>query len=323
MTLGFFGLSRLKLELETETGNHAANRILNLRRDSNFLLTTLLWGNVAVNCLLTLLSESILSGVGAFLFSTFGITFFGEIIPQAYFSRKALKLGSLLYPLVRAIQVVLYPVAKPSAKILDLWLGPEGLTFFRESQLKLMLEKHMQEHSSEISRLEGMGAMNFLALDDVTVSEEGEIIDPKSIIILPAKNGTPIFPSIQRSPDDPFIQKVNESGKKWVILVGEDQKPRVVLDADEFLRDVLYGKGPVNPLRFCHRPIVVKTPDIKLGPVIRRLRVYAEHADDDVIDDDLILYWNDPKRIITGADLLGRLLRGIALRQDPERARRI
>jgi metal transporter CNNM len=32
-----------------------------------------------------------------------------------------------------------------------------------------------------------------------------------------------------------------------------------------------------------------------------------------VIDNDLILVWDSQKRIITGADLLGRLLRGIAI----------
>jgi metal transporter CNNM len=31
-----------------------------------------------------------------------------------------------------------------------------------------------------------------------------------------------------------------------------------------------------------------------------------------VIDDDTILVWAKQKRIITGADILGRLLRGIA-----------
>jgi hypothetical protein len=41
------------------------------------------------------------------------------------------------------------------------------------------------------------------------------------------------------------------------------------------------------------------------------MKVVPEHADDDVIDNDLILVWGDQKRIITGADLLGRLLRGI------------
>ena len=41
------------------------------------------WGNVTINVLLTLLSDSILAGVGAFVFSTIVITLFGEIIPQA------------------------------------------------------------------------------------------------------------------------------------------------------------------------------------------------------------------------------------------------
>ena len=47
------------------------------------------------------------------LFSTAFITFFGEITPQAYFSRNALKMASLLVPFIRFYQFVLYPVAKP------------------------------------------------------------------------------------------------------------------------------------------------------------------------------------------------------------------
>jgi hypothetical protein len=39
--------------------------------------------------------------------------------------------------------------------------------------------------------------------------------------------------------------------------------------------------------------------------------VKSEHTEDDVIDNDLILVWGEQRRIITGADLLGRLLRGI------------
>ena len=32
-----------------------------------------------------------------------------------------------------------------------------------------------------------------------------------------------------------------------------------------------------------------------------------------MIDDDLVLYWRETKRIITGSDLLGCLLRGITV----------
>ena len=53
----------------------------------------------------------------------------------------------------------------------------------------------------------------------------------------------------------------------------------------------------------------------RLGDVIGRMKVKQEHPEDDVIDNDLILVWGKQKRIITGADLLGRLLRGITTRE--------
>jgi hypothetical protein len=49
-----------------------------------------------------------------------------------------------------------------------------------------------------------------------------------------------------------------------------------------------------------------------LGDVIGRLTVDGERSGDDVIDDDVIVVWTNQRRVITGSDLLGRLLRGIA-----------
>ena len=55
-----------------------------------------------------------------------------------------------------------------------------------------------------------------------------------------------------------------------------------------------------------------KPPDIGLMRETVWVCTTTERPDDDVIDNDLILVWGAQKRIITGADLLGRLLRGIA-----------
>jgi CBS domain containing-hemolysin-like protein len=100
LNLAFFSLSRLRLEAEAATGSRSAGRVLAFRRDSNFLLTTILWGNVSINVLLTLLSNSVLAGVAAFAFSTVVITTVGEIMPQAYFSRRAMAVASLFAPLM-------------------------------------------------------------------------------------------------------------------------------------------------------------------------------------------------------------------------------
>ena len=53
-------------------------------------------------------------------------------------------------------------------------------------------------------------------------------------------------------------------------------------------------------------------PSVTLDKVLDQLQVDAEHRDDLVVDDDVILFWSESsKRIITGADILGRLLKGI------------
>ena len=314
LNLALLGTSRLRLEVEVAANNPAAKKIMALRRDFNLTLTTILWGNVGINVLMTLLSKSVMAGVASFFFSTFLITFAGEIFPQAYFSRHAMRMGSLLAPLLRLYQIILYPVAKPSAWILDKWLGEEGIRYFKESDLRTVLRKHIEAEESDIDRLEGIGAINFLALDDIAVSQEGELIDPDSIISLPTRNGRPVFPEVSSQKDSPFLQDVNRSGKKWIIIVDEQHQPCLVLNANAFLRDALFGSEPINPYIYCHRPIIVDNPHTLLGSVLSRLKVDSGSIVDDVIDRDLILIWSNEKRVITGADILGRLLRGIANR---------
>jgi hypothetical protein len=315
LNLGLFSVTRLRLEIEADAGKKSAQKVLELRKDSNFMLTTVLWGNVSVNVLLALLSDSVLTGVGAFFFSTIVITLLGEIVPQGYFSRHALKMTSLLLPLFRFYQFLLYPLAKPTAIMLDWWLGREGIHYFRERDLREVIRMHIEASEADIDRIEGLGALNFLAIDDIIISHEGEPVDPKSVINLPLEKNFPVFPEFQRNASDPFIQKVHASGKKWVIITDEEDEPQLVLDSDEFLRAALIDEKPLQPYAYCHRPIIVKDPYTKVGSVIWRLKVKPETSEDDVIDDDVILVWSDEHRvIITGADILGRLMRGIVTR---------
>lgn len=316
LNLALFGISRLHLEVEASTGNRAAKRILLLRQDANFLLTTILWGNVGVNVLLALLSNSILTGVTAFLFSTVFITFFGEITPQAYFSRNALLTGSLLAPALRIYQVLLYPVAKPSALVLDWLLGKEGVQYYREKDIRVLLHKHVTAEGSDIDRLEGVGAMNFLALDDLLVTEEGESVDPLSVIEVPHYDGFPVFPEIQRMQDDPFVQSVNASGKKWVIFTDSDGAPSLVMNANEFLRALFFASAPVNPRHYCHYPVIVYDTQVLLGTVLSRMMAAASLHGGDEIKHDLVLVWSQQRRVITGSDILGRLLHGAVQKSE-------
>ncbi len=53
----------------------------------------------------------------------------------------------------------------------------------------------------------------------------------------------------------------------------------------------------------------------KIKPPLPPAGSQSVSADDDVIDHDIILVWADEKRIITGAYILGRFMRGIAKRE--------
>ncbi len=311
LNLAFFSISKMRLKIEMSHGNSAAKKVFAMREDANFLLTTILWGNVGINVLMALLSNSVMAGVMAFLFSTVIITLFGEIAPQAYFSRHALRMASALAPVLRFYQFLLWPLARPSAKVLDLWLGREAVQFFRENEIEEMLRMHIRESDSEITHIEGKGALNFLAIDDLKVSEEGERIDPLSIIPLQFEGKRPLFPPIISSAQDPFLRQVHRSKKSWVILADMRDNPRLVIDADGFINAALFEFETFDPMEHCHRPMIISNLESTLGDTLSGLQVDAEHTEDDVIDEDIILIWGEDRRIITGADILGRLLRGI------------
>ncbi len=318
LNLAFFSLGRLRLEAIAEQGNEGAKRILSLRRDSNFLLCTILWGNVAANAGLTLLLNQLIGETGsgvvlAFVISTFGITFFGEIIPQAYFSRHALSVASHLAPVIRLYQWILYPVARLSAMILDAWIGPEGPNYMRERDIEIILHKHISEEDSEIGETEGKGALNFLDLDDRKVVAEGQRIDPQTIHTFPVRLDLPILPQYGEEGSDAFIDELKKNDKKWRIIVDEDtDNPLLVLEAEAYVYSIFSEEADLDIYDHCHRPVVVKDREVTLDQVLAELEVEAEHRDDLVVDDDVILFWSEhEKRIITGADILGRLLKGI------------
>ncbi len=312
LNLALFSVSRLELKVKAGLDDPLAKRVLRMRRDANLTLVTILWGNVGVNVLLALLSGSVLSGLAAFIFSTVIITVFAEITPQAYFTRHALRMAALLSPVLWLYQTVLYPVARPTAWVLDQWLGGEEVRYFRERDLRQVIELHMQAEGSEIARVEGQGALNFLELDDVSMDEEGEPVDSDSVVRLKFEGARPLFPRIEPSTDDRFLRAIHRSGQSWAVIVDSEGEPRLVLRTDDFIREALFEPERFSPYRHCHRPIMVREGRRKLGELIQRFNVRPGSPEDDIVDDDVILLWGERPRVVTGTDILGRLLRGIA-----------
>lgn len=319
LNLAVFSIGRLHLEAMAEDGDRAAAAVLDLRKDANVTLVTILWGNVGVNVLLTLLVESALAGIAAFLFSTVVITIFGEIIPQAWFTRNALPVAARLAPVLKLYRFVLYPIAWPIGRLLDRTVGQEVIPWLREAELMGVLRQHAADRGTEVGHVEATGAINFLALDDLPIRAEGEPLDPASVIPLPFANGRAVFPRIAREPADPFLARIARSGRTWAIITdAATDRPRLALDVADCLGRALFGDGPFDPAASCHRPLITSDPAEPLGRILTRLAVDPDYGGDDVIDEDLVLLWTaTDRRIVTGADILGRLLRGIARGTPP------
>lgn len=262
-----------------------------------------------------------LTGISAFVFSTVVITFAGEIIPQAYFSRNALRMASLLAPVLRFYQILFYPVAKLSSVMLDLWLGKEGIDYLREKDLRSYITKHIEADEAEVDHVEGVGALNFLAIDDISVAKEGEPINPESIIKLPTTLDLPVIPTIERNADDAFLKQLHASGHNWVILTDMEDEPRLIIDADGFLRSAIFDQEEaLDPYHYCHRPLIVRDMETPIGDIIPYMKGSAsldKHHDGEIEHDVVLVWGEDEKRIITGADILGRLFKGIG-HQDTE-----
>lgn len=87
------------------------------------------------------------SGLVGFIVSTLLIVVFGDIVPQAVCSRHALQIGAKAVPVVRLIEALLYPVAKPMALVLDKVLGDELGTIHSREELLKLLQIHVKHGS--------------------------------------------------------------------------------------------------------------------------------------------------------------------------------
>jgi metal transporter CNNM len=304
LNLALFSLPKLRLEVELAKNNHQAFAIASLREDSNFLLATILWGNVGVNVLLTILSGSVLTGVLAFFFSTFVITICGEIMPQAYFSRNAMRMASLLAPLIRFYQILLFPIAKPTAIILNRWLGKEAIQYVSEEDLIALIELQKgKEAETNIPESERQGIINFLDLKNVELADLGVTIDPESIVRLKSRNGQIVIPEVTANQDDEFVKKVNASLREWIILVDEQDEPYHVLNSNLFRAELSKGKS-FDPIDLCHSPLTFKSGKTSFLEGLTSLRNTSARA---------ILVWErEEKRIITNREALRLILKGIS-----------
>lgn len=186
LTLGYFSLDLGTLRRRAKAGDAQAMAVYPIRMKGNLLLTTLLLGNVTVNTILSVYLGSMISGVFASLLATSLIFLFGEIGPQALFSRHALAFGSRLAPVARLLIIIFYPIAFPVSWTLDKLLGHSLPTMYSHSEIMQIVSEHEDSEHSPIDADEERivhGALQFshrqvrevmTLLENVTLFDENQ-----------------------------------------------------------------------------------------------------------------------------------------------------
>lgn len=176
LNLGLMSLDLSELEILKKIGTPDeqmyASKIYPLRSRGNFLLCSILLGNVLVNAVSTLILGDMVSGIYAALGSTFLIVIFGEIIPQAICSKHGLAIGAYTVYLMYFFMAVTSPLSFPISKFLDVILGQELATVYGRDKIRELLRNVEDIGDKEFKIITGALDFNKKKVKDVMTSLE-------------------------------------------------------------------------------------------------------------------------------------------------------
>ncbi|XP_023193775.1 metal transporter CNNM4-like isoform X2 [Xiphophorus maculatus] len=175
LNLGLMALDPMELRIVQSCGTDKekkyARKIEPIRSKGNYLLCSLLLGNVLVNTTLTILLDDLIgSGLGAVVASTIGIVIFGEIVPQALCSRHGLAVGANTITVTKFFMLLTFPLSFPISKLLDYLLGQEIGTVYNREKLVGMLkvtEPYNDLDKEELNMIQGALELRTKTVEDV------------------------------------------------------------------------------------------------------------------------------------------------------------
>ncbi|RMB91056.1 hypothetical protein DUI87_32654 [Hirundo rustica rustica] len=270
LNLGLMALDPMELRIVQNCGTDKekryARRIEPIRRKGNYLLCSLLLGNVLVNTTLTILLDDLTgSGIGAVVASTVGIVIFGEIVPQALCSRHGLAVGANTIVVTKFFMLVTFPLSYPISKLLDCVLGQEIGTVYNREKLVEMLkvtEPYNDLVREELNMIQGALELRTKTVEDVmTPLQNCFMINSDAIL------------------DFNTMSEIMESGYTR-IPVYEDERSNIM--------DILYVKDlafvdpdDCTPLKtitkFYNHPVHVVFHDTKLDAMLEEFKKGKSH----------------------------------------------
>ncbi|NWH78138.1 CNNM4 protein, partial [Piaya cayana] len=270
LNLGLMALDPMELRIVqscgTEKEKRYARKIDPIRRKGNYLLCSLLLGNVLVNTTLTILLDDLIgSGIAAVVASTIGIVIFGEIVPQALCSRHGLAVGANTIVVTKFFMLITFPLSYPISKLLDCILGQEIGTVYNREKLVEMLkvtEPYNDLVREELNMIQGALELRTKTVEDVMTPLQNCFMIKSDAIL-----------------DFNTMSEIMESGYTR-IPVYEDERSNIM--------DILYVKDlafvdpdDCTPLKtitkFYNHPVHVVFHDTKLDAMLEEFKKGKSH----------------------------------------------
>ncbi|XP_008277967.1 metal transporter CNNM1 [Stegastes partitus] len=155
----------------TEKEQKYARKIESVRKHGNYILCTVVLGNVLTNTCFVVWMCQILGMTALSTAScTLGIFFIGEILPHSVASRHSLAIASKTLCATRLLMLIFFPIAYPVSKILDIMLHQEISSFYTREKLVAMLRVTDPYHDlvkEELNIIQGALELRTKTVEDV------------------------------------------------------------------------------------------------------------------------------------------------------------
>ena len=171
LNISVMSLDLADLRRKAKLGNKHARRMLPLRKNIHLLLASILFTNVAFVTATSITLGDHMNGWLAGAISTFLLVIFGEVFPQAFFSKNPLLWSSRFYWLLRLMRFITYPASKPVQLLLDRLFPHQRGKLQSRHELGLLIAEHQTDTSSELDEDEVEIMQGALSLSEKRVRD--------------------------------------------------------------------------------------------------------------------------------------------------------
>jgi len=223
------------------------------------------------------------------------VLLFGEVIPQAVCTRFGLRIGAAMAWFVWVLMGLLFVIAWPIAKLLDMILGKETGTFFRRTELKELVHLHAEDP------LKANGES--LSIDEVRIIKGAIDMKEKTVGECQTLANDVFAISIDTILDRETLKQIVDAGHYRIPVyhTGRDHFIGMILTKDLILLDP-DAATPVRDLKLYKVPIV--TGDMPLYDMLHQFQTGRSHMAIVLDPKDHI----NPTGIITLEDVIEELL---------------